>query len=167
LTATSSRGPIRPGAPTGTNLLGIDLGDRRIGVAVAHPATGGIRPLATIQRRDTGRDAVAIDRLVREHDVGELVVGLPLHLDGREGEQVMLTREWARSIADLLRLPVRFRDERRTSLAAEARIPRLRRGHCGGAPSGRATRAHRARIDREAAALILQAELDARAEARA
>jgi putative Holliday junction resolvase len=145
-----------------TRLLGVDLGDRRIGVAVADPASGAIRPLATLVRRDTGRDAVAIGRLVDEHGVTELVVGLPLHLDGREGDQAAATRAWARAIGELLRMPVRLRDERGTSVAAEMRLSRRRRGAAGGAPSVAANRSYRARIDREAAAIILQAELDAR-----
>lgn len=145
-----------------TRLLGIDLGDRRIGVAVADPTSGAIRPLSTLLRRDPARDAAAIARLVEEHAVSELVIGLPLHIDGREGEQAAVTRAWGRAIGELLRMPVQLRDERRTSLAAEARMPRRRRGAAGGAPSAAANRSHRARVDREAAAIILQAELDAR-----
>jgi putative pre-16S rRNA nuclease len=154
--------PARPGV-RGERLLGLDVGDRRVGVAVADPVTGTIRPLATVQRRSVGRDAVVIGRLAEEHGVTGLVVGLPLLPSGAEGEQAGATRAWAEAVATALDVPLVYRDERRTSLAAEARGPRPRRGSGGGAPSAMSTRAHRARVDREAAVLILQAELDARA----
>jgi putative Holliday junction resolvase len=170
LTTLPSHASSAPTAPVGARatsgrrdcLLGLDVGDRRVGVALADPATGSIRPLATIQRRSTARDAVVLGRLADEHGVAELVVGLPLMPAGTEGEQARGTRDWADAIGALLRLPVAYRDERLTSRAAEARLGRPRRGASGGAPSVSANRAYRARIDREAAAAILQAELDAR-----
>ncbi len=73
-----------------------------------------------------------------------------------------MTREWSDGIASLVGLPISWRDERHTSQQAEARIGRVRRSHTGAAPTTRALRAYRARVDREAAAAILQAELDAR-----
>jgi putative Holliday junction resolvase len=101
-------------------------------------------------------------RLVAEHGVTELVVGLPLHMSGDEGVQALQTRAWAEAMAERLGLPLSLRDERLSSVAAEERMPRLRRGSSGAPPGDRRREAHRARIDREAAAGILQAELDAR-----
>ena len=160
----------RPGTPVERipgRLLGLDLGERRIGVALADVGSGTVRPLVTLGRRDDAGDADAVGRLVEEHGASELVVGLPLSLDGSEGPQAASTRAWAEAIGRDLAIPVTLRDERLSSVAAEARAPRARRGGSGGAPSPAARRAHRARIDREAAAGILQAELDARREVRA
>jgi putative holliday junction resolvase len=148
-----------------TRLLGIDLGARRIGVALGDPSTGHARPLATITRRDITSDAANISRLAREHDARELVVGLPLSLDGSEGPQAASTRAWADALAPLTGLDITWQDERHTSQDAEQRIGGPGRGRAGGPPSAASLRAYRARVDREAAAAVAQAALDARAVA--
>ncbi|MEX1296446.1 MAG: Holliday junction resolvase RuvX [Candidatus Limnocylindrales bacterium] len=145
-----------------TVLLGIDLGDRRIGVATADTDTGSVRPLLTLRRGTPAADAATLRRISRERRVDELVVGLPLHRDGRESEQSRRTRAWVEEVGSLVGLPVTLRDERLTSQSAEGRMGLAPRGRSGGAPSARARHAWRARIDREAAADILQRELDAR-----
>lgn len=150
-------------SPTGGGcLLGVDLGSRRLGVALADPRTGSARPLVTLRRQDAEHEGAVLARLVAEHGVTELVVGLPLHMSGDEGVQALQTRAWAEAMAERLGLPLSLRDERLSSVAAEERMPRLRRGSSGAPPGDRRRAAHRARIDREAAAGILQAELDAR-----
>jgi putative Holliday junction resolvase len=146
-----------------TRLLGIDLGARRIGLAVADTDSGAVRPLATISRATADRDARTLGAVVREQRIDELVVGLPRNMDGSEGEQAIETRRWAEEVLTALCLPVSWRDERLTSSRAEDRLGRAPRGRAGGPPSGAARAARRATIDREAAALIVQAELDARA----
>ena len=143
-------------------LLGLDVGARRIGVAVADPVSGVVRPLTTINRSDPAGEATTLRRLATEQAATELIVGLPLRADGSEGEQAHVTRDWAAGVAPLVGLPLGWRDERHTSQQAEANIGRVRRSHNGAAPSTRALRAYRARVDREAAAQILRAELDAR-----
>lgn len=143
-------------------LLGIDLGDRRIGVALGNSATGVITPLLTLRRGTPGTDAATIARICDEQGASEVVVGLPLHLDGSESDQSMRTREWVSEMTSLIDRPIRFRDERRTSEAAKARMGRPPRGRSGGPPSSSTLRSWRARIDREAAAAIVQAEFDAR-----
>lgn len=145
-----------------TRLLAIDLGERRIGLAVADTRTGTVRPLATIRRSDADRDGRTLRRVAQEQRADELVVGLPLNMDGGEGPQAVATREWAAGVADLVGLPVAWRDERLTSEEAELRAGQLGRGRSGGPPSAAARNAYRARIDRLAAAAIAQAELDAR-----
>jgi putative Holliday junction resolvase len=145
-----------------TRLLGIDLGERRIGVALGDMATGQARPLVTLARRDAGSDAGSLARLAREHDARELVVGLPLSLDGSEGPQAARTREWAATVAPLAGLPISWQDERHTSGDAERRIGGPGRGRSGGSPSAATMRAYRARVDREAASAIVQAAMDAR-----
>ena len=149
--------PTSPG-----RLLGIDLGDRRIGIAVADPDSRIVLPQATLRRsRRVQDDAVVLARFAAEQRIAALVVGLPLDMDGSEGPQATRTREWAAAIADATSLPLRFRDERLTSVRAEARLGSAGRGSSGGPPSAARRDAYRARVDREAAALILQDELDA------
>ena len=145
-----------------TRLLGVDLGDQRIGLAVADSESGRIRPLATIRRGDVERDALTIGNVCAEQRVDEVIVGLPLNMDGTEGEQARSTREWVAKLAPRLDRPFTWHDERLTSQAAERRIGRASRGADGGPPSPAARNARRARIDREAAAEILQSELDSR-----
>jgi putative Holliday junction resolvase len=146
-------------------LLGIDLGERRIGIAIADP-DGRAQALVTLRRaRRVDDDAVALLRLVAEHGVVELVVGLPLEIDGREGPQVAITRAWVAAVEPLLAgVAIGFRDERLSSHVAEGRVGPMKRGRSGGPPSATQRAAHGARIDREAAAIILQDELDARAK---
>ena len=146
-----------------TRLLGIDLGERRIGIAIADSTTGEIRPLTTLHRSTPVRDGASIGRLVEEQHANEIVVGLPLMLDGSVGEQASATRDWARKALADSSLPIRWRDERLTTERAIGRIGKPARGAAGGPPSAAARRAYRARLDREAAAYILQAELDERA----
>lgn len=140
----------------------MDLGERRIGLAVADGDSGSVRPLATIRRNDPERDAQTLSRICAEQRIDEIVVGLPLNMDGTEGIQATTTRDWARQVSATLDRPIVWRDERLTTLAAESRLGRAPRGGSGGPPSAAARNAYRARIDREAAAAIVQAELDAR-----
>jgi putative holliday junction resolvase len=150
-------------------LLGLDVGERRIGVAVADLETGSVAPLTTIRRaRRIEDDAILVARLASEQRCGVLVVGLPLGINGSEGTQATKTRDWAMAIETATGLPLRFRDERLTSVRAEQRMGSAGRGASGGPPSAARLEAYRARIDREAAALILQDEIDAMAaDARA
>jgi len=147
-----------------TVLLGIDLGERRIGVATADTTTGAIKPLLTLRRGTLQQDAAAISRICTERRADAIVVGLPLSLDGGESEQTGRTRDWAANIEPVVGLPLTLRDERLTSVDAEARMGRAPRGHSGGPPSTKTRNAWRARIDREAAAAILQRELDVRSQ---
>jgi putative holliday junction resolvase len=146
----------------GTRALGIDLGERRIGVAVGDLAERTSMPLVTLGRaKKIGDDATTIARVAAEQGANLLVVGLPLDMDGSEGPQAAKTREWAEAISEITGLQLRMRDERLTSERAERRIGRPARGRSGGPPSASARDSYRARIDREAAALILQDEIDA------
>ena len=150
-----------------TRLLGIDLGERRIGLAIAEDDGSAAQPLATIRRAtDLDADAAAIGDLVGRNDVSELVVGLPLNASGTEGPQATMTREWAAAIESRLGLPVTLRDERLSSHLAETRLGPMKRGRSGGPPSKTQRDSYRARVDREAAAIILQDEVDTRARRR-
>jgi putative Holliday junction resolvase len=150
-----------------TAILGLDLGERRVGVAIADGEGVPARPLVTVRRaRDLDGDVATLRTLVEANDVTELVVGLPLEASGAEGPQSILTRAWADAVATKLGLPLTFRDERLTSSLAEERLGPMRRGRSGGPPTKTQRDAYRARIDREAAAIILQDELDTRAGTR-
>jgi putative Holliday junction resolvase len=150
-----------------TRLLGIDLGERRIGLAIAD-LDGGAVPLATIRRgRDLDADVANLARILEEQRASELVVGLPLEASGDEGPQAQLTRAWGEAVAARLGVPLALRDERLTSHLAEQRVGPMKRGRSGGPPTAMQRDAYRARIDREAATIILQHELEARAAAGA
>lgn len=143
-----------------STLLGIDLGSRRIGIAIAEAGALSARPLATIAR--TGAELAALAELARRHGATELVVGLPLEAHGAEGPMAVAARAWAAEAGKALGLAVSLRDERLSSSLAESRIGSMPRGRSGGPPSSTQRERYRARVDREAAAVILQDELDAR-----
>jgi putative Holliday junction resolvase len=146
-----------------TRILGIDLGERRIGLATAEPGREPALPLTTIQRApDLAGDVERLSTVIREQRIDELVVGLPLDASGAEGPMAVAARAWAVAIGATLEIPVHLRDERLTSHLAEGRLGPMPRGRAGGPPSRTQRDRYRARVDREAAAIILQDELDAR-----
>ena len=144
------------------SLLGVDLGDRRVGLALADADTRLARPFRTVRRGATVADDVAVlRRICDEQRVTALVVGLPIEASGIEGPMAAAAREWAAAVGEALGLPVTLRDERLSSFVAERRVGPMPRGRSGGPPTRTQREAHRERIDREAAAVILQDELDA------
>lgn len=150
-------------------ILGIDLGERRIGLAIAEPDGLSARPLATVSRARSlvaADDAGTLARFVAEQRVAELVVGLPLDASGAHGPMAQAATAWAEAVAARLALPLTMRDERLTSHLAEERLGPMPRGRGGGPPSKMQRDRYRERVDREAAAIILQDELDARRDAR-
>jgi putative transcription antitermination factor YqgF len=147
-----------------SRLLGIDLGSRRIGLAVAEPDALGARPLSTLSRgRSPADDARALAHVAGANGIGELVVGLPLDIAGGEGPAALAARTWATAIAAATGLPVTLRDERLSSYVAEGRVGPAKRAPSGGPPGPTRRAANRARLDREAARVILEDELAARA----
>jgi len=126
-------------------LLGIDLGAKRVGVAVTDETRTSVRPLPFIQRSSWKRLLGDISRLCNDFDVRAVVLGLPLRLDGSEGEAAADARRIARNLGLSLEIPVHLQDERLTSRAAEESLR-----DAGFGPEER-----RARVDGEAAALIL------------
>ncbi|MCL6450310.1 MAG: Holliday junction resolvase RuvX [Acetobacteraceae bacterium] len=131
--------------------MGLDLGSRTIGVALSDESGVVAQPLLTLQRRGVTRDLEALGALVTRWQVGRIVVGLPLRLDGRRGPEAASAAEFASRLAAALGVPVSTWDERLTTTAAEkamleADLSRERR---------------RLARDRVAAALMLQGYLDA------
>jgi len=147
-----------------TRLLGIDLGDRRIGLAVADVPDGPATPYRTLARATTfAEDAATLRAIVVGESIDEVILGLPLHFGGFEGHQAAVTRAWGEAMGAALDVPIHLRDERLTSERAADHIGPMKRGRSGGPPTTAQRRAYRARLDREAAAMILRDELDARA----
>jgi putative Holliday junction resolvase len=100
--------------------LALDVGERRIGLAVGDEGGGIARPLRTLQRRGTSADVAAIGDIARKEDVTALLIGLPLTLRGEDGPQAARVRRFADAIA-ALGLPVELHDERFTTSEAGLR----------------------------------------------
>ena len=100
--------------------LALDVGDRRIGLAVGDDTHGLSRPLRTLVRRSVVKDLAELERLAHAEQIDALVIGLPLTLRGEEGHQAERVRRFA-TAAEKLGLPVRFYDERHTSSEAQIR----------------------------------------------
>lgn len=128
-------------------VLALDVGERRIGVAVSDPSGTLATPHGVIRRRSKTEDFASVVRLVAELGVERVVVGLPLASDGQPGPQARRIARYARALANSLNVPVEFYDESLSTLTAEALL-----AHSGG--KGRTP------IDAAAAAVILQDYLD-------
>jgi putative Holliday junction resolvase len=135
-------------------VLALDMGERRVGVAVSDPTGTVARPLQTLVRGSRQEDFAAIAGLVAEYDVGLLVVGRPLSLDGTEGPQARRVIRYVEALAARLPIRVVLWDERFTTAAAQE-ILRQSRG------KKRRRQARSAgEVDAIAAAVILQSYLD-------
>ena len=99
-------------------VLGLDVGSRRIGVAVSDPLGITAQGLETLQRRNKRTDLAALERVIREYSVKEIVVGLPLRMSGAEGIQSDKMQVFAEELRKRFRLPVHLWDERLTSAEA-------------------------------------------------
>jgi putative Holliday junction resolvase len=141
-----ARGP-RPGRAG--PVLGLDLGQARIGVAISDPERRVAVPLGTI-RTGAPDDVRAVAALVREHGVSEVVVGLPLSLSGGRGPAAEHARTFAALLGEVVGVPVRLQDERLSTVEAERRLDE----------AGARGRGRRRAVDRAAATVILQAYLD-------
>jgi putative Holliday junction resolvase len=131
-------------------ILAFDFGTRRIGVAVGEMMLGTARPLTTISVEANDARFVAIDKLINEWRPAQLVVGLPLSLDGEAHEMTDRCRRFARQLEGRFRLPVLLVDERLTSTSADERLRE----------QGRDWRSRKASVDAEAATILLQSHFD-------
>lgn len=134
-----------------TRLLGVDFGQVRVGLAVSDPDRKLASPLVTYTRRDRDRDAAYFRELVREQVIGLLVVGLPVHLDGHEGQKAAEARAYGAWLTEVTGLPVVFHDERYTTVQAESALW----------DAGLSHKKRKARRDKVAAQILLQTYLDA------
>ena len=130
--------------------LGIDHGSKRIGLAVSDPDGKVALPAGTLESQGFERDLAAIRRVVEARQVKRIVVGLPIHMDGRSGPQAEAAREFAERLARELGLPVDTLDERWTTREAERALQ----------ATGRKGKKKRAVIDSVAAAILLRTYLE-------
>jgi putative Holliday junction resolvase len=130
--------------------LGVDLGRVRIGLAVADDVLRAARPLVTVARRADAETLAEIVRAAREYEVDRAVVGLPLNMDGTEGDAARGARRFAAKLEAALGVPVELFDERLSTFEAELRLR----------DRGFSAKDRRSRVDAEAAAVILQGWLD-------
>lgn len=136
-------------------VLGLDVGDRRIGLALSDPLGILASGLGALERRDLERDIQAILALVEEKQVERIVVGLPKRLDGSLGEQARKVQELASSLSEVSPVPVEYWDERLSTVAAQELLRQAG-----------AKKASRGRVDAAAASVILQGYLDAKGPTR-
>ena len=139
-------GQLRPGQ----RLLGLDLGEKTIGLALSDTLLTVATPFKTLKRGRFKADAAILLDLVAEHGIGGLIVGLPLNMDGSEGPSVQSARAFARNLSALSDCPLVLVDERLSTAAVtrtllEADASRRRRAEI---------------VDKMAAAYILQGALD-------
>jgi putative Holliday junction resolvase len=133
-----------------TCILGLDFGTRRIGAAVSDPGRTIAFPLELHERRGPDGDARHYREVVRENDIGRIVVGLPLHTSGREGQLASSARTFGDWLTGVTDRPVFYFDERYTSVEAEHRL----------LDAGLTRQRRKALRDKLAAQIMLQNYLD-------
>lgn len=132
--------------------MGLDVGSRRIGLAISDPLGITAQGLETLQRRNKRADLAAINEIIRQYGVTEIVVGLPLRMSGEAGTQSAKMQEFAEDLRKHVRLPVHLWDERLTSAEAN----RLLR------ETALSIEKRAKAVDRMAAVLILQGWMESR-----
>ncbi len=134
-----------------TRLLGIDPGKARLGLAVSDPDRRIASPLANYTRRTLDLDGLYLKKVIEDEEIGELVVGLPVHLSGHEGEQAIAARNFGLWLVELTGLPCVYYDERFTTWMAESSLRQ----------AGLTDKQRKARRDQVAAQVLLQAYIEA------
>jgi putative Holliday junction resolvase len=136
--------------PRGHRLMGLDLGEKTIGVAAGDPGHMIATPITTIRRKKFTEDAQQLLKLIDDRQVGGLIIGLPLNMDGSEGPRCQSVRQFASNMAKLRDMPMMFWDERLSTVAVTRDMI-----------AADLSRGKRAKIvDQSAAAFILQGALD-------
>jgi putative Holliday junction resolvase len=131
-------------------IMALDVGEKTIGVAVSDVLLLTAQSRPTLRRKDLKSDIDTIRRLAAENDVHEIIIGQPLHMDGRESLQSRKVAQFAERLHDALKLPIVFWDERLTSFEAEEHLRQM----------GLNWRQRRGQVDKIAAMIILQEYLD-------
>ncbi len=134
-------------------VLGLDLGERRIGLSISDADAQVATPAGVLERTDLESDLTALSGLIRERGVERVVVGLPIHMDGRSGPEAEAARAFAAGLSEAAGVPVDLFDERWTSVEAERA---LRETGLGG-------RKRRKAVDSVAATILLRTYLARRA----
>jgi putative Holliday junction resolvase len=133
-------------------LMGLDVGDRRIGVAVSDPLGLTAQPVLTLVRSNRRQDLKSLMRMIRKYGCREVVVGNPLYMSGDQSPQAAKAQGFAQMLREETGLPVHLWDERLTTTEAHRHL------HAAGLAGSE----HRAVVDQVAAVLILQGFLDTR-----
>ncbi len=136
-------------------ILALDLGKKRIGLALSDPLGITAQGLPTLERTNIREDLAALQHLVTEHQVELILMGNPLHMSGREGRQAVYTQEFAGRLAERTKLEIKFWDERMTTVEAQ-RVLRQ---------SGISIEKRARAVDRMAAVILLASYLDSEAGA--
>ncbi len=134
-----------------TRILGVDYGRVRLGLAVSDPERRLASPLIAYARRTPKQDAEFFRRLVAKEEIGQIVIGLPVHLDGREGQSAAQARQFGKWLESATGLACVFWDERFTTVEAESALWN----------AGLTHKKRKGRRDKVAAQILLQAYLDA------
>ena len=140
-----------------TRVMALDLGDKRIGVAVSDPTRTIAKPLLVLERKSRIEDFARMGEIIKTHGVGYIVVGLPINLSGHEGQRAIWTRDYAFALSQNIQMEVELWDESFSTQDAEDSLRQR----------GISPRSQRSRIDAVAAALILQSYLDSQQTAAA
>ena len=135
-------------------IMALDIGEKRIGVAVSDPGERVASPIAVLPAAEVLQNAPSFRRLLEDWEPELLVCGLPMTLAGEEGPQAQRIREQAQRIARAAELPVEFSDERLSSQEAKRSLRE----------KGLSEREMRGKVDMIAACVVLQAWLDARVQ---
>ena len=130
--------------------IGLDIGDRRIGIAISDPLGLTAVGIETITRTNNKRDVSVIKGIAKKHDVNTIVVGLPLNMDGSHGEQAEKVRSFGSKLARATGLPIVYEDERLSTFSAIGTLT----------SQGVKTGENKELVDMQAAAVILQRYLD-------
>ena len=131
-------------------ILGLDIGDKRIGIAISDPLRITAAGLETMHRKNMATDISAVRQIAERHGAVQIVVGLPQNMDGSIGEQAEKVRSFGRHLARATGLPIVYEDERLTTVSA------IRTLTLQGVKTGK----NRDLVDMQAAAIILQKFLD-------
>lgn len=131
-------------------IIGLDIGDKRIGIAISDPLRITAAGLETIERQNMKIDVERVKQIAERHGAVQIVVGLPLNMDGSSGEQADKVRSFASKLARSTGLPVVYEDERLSTVSA------IRTLTLQGVKTGK----NKDLVDRQAAAIILQKFLD-------
>ena len=134
--------------------IGLDIGDKRIGVAISDPLGYTAAGLETITRINTDKDVRLVQEIAARHGAVLLVLGLPLNMDGTSGPQAEKVKSFGRKLARATELPVVYEDERLSTISA-IRTLTLQKVKTG---------KNRELVDRQAAAIILQRFLDSQSD---
>ena len=132
--------------------MALDVGDKRIGLAISDEMLLTAQTRPTLKRTNLNSDVEQLRKLAEMNEVQEIIVGNPLHMDGRPSAQSQKIAKFARKLHAATRIPITFWDERLTSFAAEQHLEEM----------GLNWRQRREHVDQVAAMLILQSYLDGR-----